>query len=126
MLPKAAERNVHKGKIQSSTEQEPRTTQKRNEIDMSGTRESEIWKQSKPTEGRTHEKIRKLDVNTVERVIELVRKTPRRPQMAMPVLWEAEAAPCYQKTEGFGTHVRPGGCRVPAAAAPLGLRGDAP
>lgn len=73
MLSKAKKRNLYKQEIKSSTKQEPCVTREENEIDMSKYLESEIWKLSRPIEGKMHEQIRKFNVKTAERFIENVR-----------------------------------------------------
>lgn len=49
-------RNLYSEEIKSSTKQEPCITQEEKEIDMSKNLESEIWKLSKPIEGKMHER----------------------------------------------------------------------
>ena len=66
MLLKAKKGNLCNEEIKSPTKHEPCVTQEENEIDMSKNLESEIWKLSKPIEGRMHEKIRKFNVKTVD------------------------------------------------------------
>lgn len=73
MLSKAKKRNLYNEEIKSSTKQEPCITWEENEIDMSKNLESEIWKLSKPIEGKMHEQIRKSNVKTAERFIENVK-----------------------------------------------------